>query len=130
MAQRRASRSFASRLASARGWRFPWWRSRAGRPAAGQGTPPPGVRPRVEVLEDRTLLSFAAPLSVPTGANPTSVAVGDFNGDGKADLAAANLGDATVSVLLGNGDGSFRTGASLVVGAGPLAVAVGDFKGD
>jgi hypothetical protein len=41
------------------------------------------------------------------GANPFSVAVGDFNLDGKPDLAAANVNSATVSVLLGNGMGGF-----------------------
>ena len=42
-----------------------------------------------------------------TGASPVSVAVGDFNGDGKLDLATAN-GRYDVSVLLGNGDGTFQ----------------------
>ena len=36
------------------------------------------------------------------------VAVGDFNGDGKPDLAVANQDSNSVSVLLGNGDGDFR----------------------
>ena len=36
------------------------------------------------------------------------MAVGDFNGDGKADLAVANYSDNSVSVLLGNGDGTFQ----------------------
>ena len=39
---------------------------------------------------------------------PTSVAVGDFNGDGKLDLAVANYGSSNVSILLGNGDGTFK----------------------
>ena len=43
------------------------------------------------------------------GTGPYSVAVGDFNGDGKPDLATANAYDNTVSVLLGNGDGTFQT---------------------
>jgi hypothetical protein len=43
----------------------------------------------------------------PAGASPSSVAVGDFNNDGKSDYAIANAGDNTVSVLLGNGDGTF-----------------------
>jgi hypothetical protein len=44
------------------------------------------VKPMVEVLEDRTLLSFNAPLTLPTGANTSAVAVGDFNGDGTQEL--------------------------------------------
>ena len=39
---------------------------------------------------------------------PYSIAVGDFNGDGKLDLAVANSGNSTVSVLLGNGNGTLR----------------------
>ena len=39
--------------------------------------------------------------------------MGDFNGDGKIDLAVANEGSNTVSVLLGNGNGTFRTGSDL-----------------
>src|SRR5437016_2479890 len=51
---------------------------------------------------------FAAPfLSFDTGSYPLSVAVADLNGDGKPDLVAANNLANTVSVLLGNGDGTF-----------------------
>ena len=67
--------------------------------------------------------------SVHAGSNPTSAAVGDFNGDGKLDLAVANAGSKNVSVLLGNGDGTFK--APVNFGApGPQSVAVGDFNGD
>jgi hypothetical protein len=58
------------------------------------------------------------------------VAVGDFNGDGKSDLATANTGSNNVSVLLGNGSGGFATAVSFAVGEGPVSVAVGDFNGD
>jgi hypothetical protein len=40
-----------------------------------------------------------------TGSMPHSVAIGDFNGDGKPDLAVANNGSNNVSILLGNGEG-------------------------
>jgi hypothetical protein len=52
--------------------------------------------------------TFQTHVEYPTGSNPTSVAVGDFNGDGKLDLAVTNSADNTVSILLGNGDGTFR----------------------
>src|SRR5688572_31757237 len=52
---------------------------------------------------------FAPPVSYSTGNLPLSVAIGDLNGDGKPDLAVANAFSAGVSVLLGNGDGSFRS---------------------
>lgn len=64
------------------------------------------------------------------GQNPSSVAVADFNGDGKADLAIANAGSNTITVLLGNGDGTFAAPLSPAAGTDPLFVAVGDFNGD
>ena len=66
------------------------------------------------------------------GQYPTSVAVGDFNGDGHPDLAVANAGGASVSVLLGNGSGGFSAapGSPFAVGNKPVSMAVGDFNGD
>src|SRR6266851_22740 len=79
-------------------------------------------RPRLEVLEDRSLLSavsFSTPANYAVGYSPHSVAVGDFNGDGKPDLAVANDGSNNVSVLLGNGDGTFQTAQMLAAGNEP-----------
>jgi hypothetical protein len=81
-------------------------------------------------------VSFIAPRDFAAGTNPISVAVGDFNGDGVQDLAVANQGtpplfaDGSVSVLLGNGDGTFQAPLSFAVGIRPFSVAVGDFNGD
>ena len=55
---------------------------------------------------------------------------GDFTGDGRTDLAVANEGDNTVSVLLGNGDGTFQPQVTYAVGLGPDAIVAGDFNGD
>ncbi len=76
--------------------------------------------------------TFGAPSSYTAGTYPISVAVGDFNGDGKADLAVANFGDASVSILLGAGDGSFGAATSYAMPAStnPTSVVVGDFNGD
>ena len=79
--------------------------------------------------------TFTATTSPATGSNPASVAVGDFNGDGRKDLATANGGSSSVSVLLGNGtgstgDGTFTAAASPATGSAPYSVAVGDFNGD
>jgi len=58
------------------------------------------------------------------------VAIGDFNRDGIADLAVANYYYNVVSVLLGNGDGTFRPAVTTVTGTNPASVAVGDFNKD
>ena len=66
-----------------------------------------------------------------TDAYYTSVAVGDFNGDGIQDLAVADSNDDVVDVFLGNGDGTFATPTAAVpAGSEPSWVAVGDFNGD
>jgi hypothetical protein len=69
----------------------------------------------------------------PTGATPYSVAVGDFNGDGRLDLAVANADSAngnTVSILLGRSDGTFAPKVDYATGAAPYAVIAADFNGD
>jgi len=63
------------------------------------------------------------------GGRPSSVVVGDFNGDGWLDMAVAVL-NSSVAVLLGNGDGSFQDGRLFAAGYAPASVAVGDFNGD
>jgi YVTN family beta-propeller protein len=65
-----------------------------------------------------------------TGSLPIAVATGDFNQDGKLDLAVANLNDDTVSVLLGRGDGTFQSQSVYATGSGPTWIATGDFNGD
>ena len=87
-------------------------------------------RLRLEDLEDRTVLSSVGLPLVPTGTGPQAVVVGDFTGHGKRDLAVANKTDGTVSILLGNGDGTFKPAVNYLVGASPVALAVADFNGD
>src|ERR687887_514199 len=76
--------------------------------------------------------SFQAPRVVYLGPsnNPRSVAIGEFNGDGRADLAVANPTSNTVVVLRGNGDGTFQPAVTLTAGTNPGSVAVADFNGD
>ena len=57
--------------------------------------------------------AFQAQQTFATGLDPHSVAVGDVNGDGKPDLVVANSRSNTVSVLLGNGNGTFQAAANL-----------------
>ena len=75
-------------------------------------------------------VSFIAHRDFGAGNGPVSVAVGDFNGDGRPDLAVANNGSNNVSVLLGNGDGSFQAAQNFGAGSAPSSVAVGDFNSD
>src|SRR5712691_2768237 len=75
-------------------------------------------------------VSFNTRLDFAVQTKPISVAVGDFNGDRVQDLAVANSGSNTVSVLLGNGDGTFRAAPTVAVGTDPEFVAVADFNGD
>ena len=56
--------------------------------------------------------------------------MGDFDADGRVDLATANFVNNTASVLLGNGDGSFQSPVSFFAGTEPFSAAVGDFDGD
>jgi hypothetical protein len=98
---------------------------------------------------DQNLRQFYLPMAVPadvgaqgnvifwrpqgdyaTGNTPAAVAVGDFNGDGNRDLAIVNQAQNTVSILLGNGDGTFAAHADFPTGNTPVAVATGDFNGD
>jgi len=74
--------------------------------------------------------TFQRSVRYAAGSDPYFVAVGDFNGDGNADLAVANHGSNNVSVLLGNGDGTFQAAVNYAVGSEPYSVSVGDFNGD
>jgi hypothetical protein len=74
---------------------------------------------------------FGSPFG--TGANPRSVAVGDFNNDGAEDLATANAGSDNVTVRLGNGAGGFATqpaGSPFPAGDFPSSIAIAEVNGD
>lgn len=66
------------------------------------------------------------------GNAPESIIAADFNNDGKLDLAVANSVDGTVTLLLGNGDGTFTqaSGSPYAVGPDPFQIAAADFNGD
>lgn len=69
---------------------------------------------------------FPDPL-LPAATNPNSVAVGDFTGDGKPDLAVANFGSNSVSIFPGLGGGAYGSRSDFAVDASPIALAAGDF---
>lgn len=95
----------------------------------------------LEALEDRTVLSFLPPVTLPVGVDPRAVRVADFNNDGKPDLAVVNEGQlstsqGSLSVLLGNGNGSFQPAVTTnfqnsgLGNGNAVSAAVGDLNGD
>jgi hypothetical protein len=96
-------------------------------------------RLNLEVLEERRLLAFSPAVSYFIGGHPTDpfvqsqpLVTADFNNDTVLDLAVGNTGSFSyrVSVLLGNGDGSFHPALNSATGEAPLSLAVGDFDRD
>jgi hypothetical protein len=86
---------------------------------------------------------FAAPVQFATGSYPNSVAIDDINRDGHNDIVVTNScvltpnpsgcsgsSPNTISVLLGNGDGTFSNPVSYSAGAGPFQLALGDLNAD
>jgi len=78
-------------------------------------------------------VTFDSRADFSTGANPHSVAVGDLDGDGKAEVAVANYGPSTVSVFVNNssvGSISYAPKLDFTTGLNPETVAIGDLDGD
>lgn len=75
-------------------------------------------------------ISFATPVTYPIGNRPRSAGHGDFNGDGHPDIVVTNYSGNSVSVLLGNSDGTFQQSVSYGVGVHPVTPAIGDLNGD
>jgi len=107
-------------------------------PPNGNTNPPPG---NLSVLLGNGDGTFRFGSNVSIGAGPSNVVVADFNGDGKADIATASFFSAvpnyyisTVSVAMGNGDGTFSPSTPLPVSVNdqiaPIFVVTGDFNGD
>jgi hypothetical protein len=96
-------------------------------------TPPArrnAARLRLEALDERVVPAFLDAVNYAAGFGPQAVVTGDFNNDAVLDLAVSNYGSETVNVLLGNGDGTFRTAISSPAGNGANSLAVGDFNAD
>src|SRR5262252_6453345 len=78
---------------------------------------------------------FHNPINSAPGVGTFDMALGDFNGDGKPDVALAGYGNSTemlIQVMLGNGDGSFRKGQTINLASGinGNGITAGDFNGD
>ena len=75
---------------------------------------------------------------VPGGDTVIGILIGDFNGDGRADLAIANEnqetentgGFSSISLMLGDGKGGFSAASATSAGEGLYSIAAGDFNGD
>jgi uncharacterized repeat protein (TIGR01451 family) len=95
--------------------------------------PMPSVQPALAVIGSCTP-SFAPGPGSPilTAAVRSSVTIGLFNGDAFVDLAVTNLNNGTITIMLGNGSGSFSQapGSPISVAGPPNAAVVGDFNGD
>src|SRR5450759_778687 len=74
-------------------------------------------------------VTFQAPVTYAVGYSPTYVAIGDLNGDGIPDLAVANY-SGIISVLLGNGDGTFQAATFPSGNQNSTCVAISDLNGD
>src|SRR5712672_3196756 len=87
----------------------------------------------VSILLGNGAGAFTTKSTPAVGSGANWIAVGDFDGDGILDIAVANVGSTGaggVSILLGNGDGTFTLRSSLSTGSGPFALTTGDFNAD
>jgi autotransporter-associated beta strand protein len=88
------------------------------------------IRDAVSRVLFSTKPAIGGTLTYSVGASVQSIVAADLNGDGKVDLAAANGGDQTFSILLGNGDGTFRPRVVVPFGSTPNSLRVVDVNGD
>ena len=94
----------------------------------------PNLLPTFEVLEPRLLLTEVAfspvQLDFPAGSHPYGIVSADLDGDGRADLATADSGDGSVSVVLNRGSGGFACRVSYPTNAHPGRMIAADLNGD
>ena len=83
-----------------------------------------------DATSERVSLSYLPSVPYTVGSSPTEDRVVDLNGDGKLDIVLENSGSNTISVLLGNGDGTFQPAVNYATGTQPWSMDVGDVNGD
>lgn len=98
----------------------------------GDGVPDVVTEYSVMLVNPATIFSATTKFQpmFPAGLGEAAMVAGDFDGDGKPDVVTANSQDNTVSLLRGNGDGTFHQPLRYVAGINPQAIATGDFNGD
>src|SRR5215470_20452674 len=88
------------------------------------------LAPSVPAVLSAQPVSFIARKDFVTAPFPTAVAAADINGDGVPDLVVTNDFANNVSVLLGNGDGTYQAAVNFGTGMHPVSITVADFDGD
>jgi hypothetical protein len=83
-----------------------------------------------DTLSDRNSLTYLPRVAYAVGGRPAEARIVDVSGDGKPDLVVENYTSSTLSVLLGNGDGTLAPKVDYATGTGPWSMAVGDVNGD
>ena len=74
--------------------------------------------------------TFGSPVAYSAGTTPRAVAAGDFNADGRLDLASVNAGSNSISISIGGNNGTFSAGVTVAAGTNPHGIAAGDFNRD
>ncbi len=83
-----------------------------------------------DTTSDRNSLIYLPRVTYTVGPRPAEARMADLSGDGKPDLVVENYNSNTVSVLLGNGDGTFAPKVDYATAPGPWSMAIGDVNGD
>ena len=98
--------------------------------ANGLGAPPGFSGVAVSLGNGDGTFTQASGSPISLGQSLSAIVTGDFNGDGKLDLAVTDSAGNAVIILLGNGDGTFGAPTTIPVGNSPYAIVAGDFNSD
>lgn len=94
------------------------------------GYPPTSSAPLLVTTRGVAASSFQPATTYATGHGAQALVQADFNNDGRQDLAVVNVSDDTVSILIGNGNGTFQPKVDYRTDAQPQSIVAGDLNGD